>query len=63
MNPIRITKNKACELLAVSRETLRQLQLNDPTFPRPYKQGTKRQSHVYYDYSDLVKWHEQQKGA
>lgn len=60
MNPIRVNQKQACQLLAISREKIRQLLDSDPTFPKPYKDGNKRQSHVYYDYNDLVKWHKQQ---
>lgn len=61
MNPIRVTKTQACKLLAISAEAIRQLVIKDPTFPRPYKVGTKRQSAVYFDYAELVAWHEAQK--
>ncbi|ENV75679.1 helix-turn-helix transcriptional regulator [Acinetobacter ursingii] len=61
MQPIRITYNQACELLSISRDTLRNLTLKDSTFPKPYKYGSNRQSPVYFDYADLVEWHKQQK--
>ena len=43
LEPIRITQTQACELLAVSREAIRKLIQNDPSFPKPYKTGTSRQ--------------------
>lgn len=61
MTPIRVTKKQACELLAVSGETIRKLIQNDPTFPKPYKEGEKRQSAVYFDYADLMNWHKQKR--
>lgn len=59
--PIRVTYNQACEILSISRDTLRNLQNNDPDFPKSIKQGTKRQSAVYFDYADLVAWHNSKK--
>lgn len=61
MQPIRITYNQACELLSIKRNALRLLVQKDPTFPKPYKQGSVRQAPVYFDYADLVAWHNQQK--
>ncbi|MHA3060714.1 transcriptional regulator [Acinetobacter sp. ANC 4636] len=48
MQPIRITYNQACELLSIKRDALRQLVQKDPAFPKPYKQGSNRQSPVYW---------------
>ncbi|OOS02167.1 helix-turn-helix transcriptional regulator [Moraxella cuniculi] len=62
MQPIRVTKRQACELLAIGREKLRRLTEHDPTFPKPYKTGNHRQSAVYFDYQDLVNWHKAQGG-
>ena len=61
MQPIRVTYNQACELLSVKREALRLLVQQDATFPRPIKHGTQRQSPVYFDYADLLAWHNNQK--
>lgn len=61
MQPIRITYNQACELLSIKRDALRQLVQKDPAFPKPYKQGSTRQAPVYFDYADLVAWHNNQK--
>lgn len=60
LEPIRITQTQACELLAVSREAMRKIIQNDPTFPRPYKTGTSRQCGVYFDYQALKNWHKAQ---
>lgn len=61
MQPIRVTYNQACELLSVGRDTLRNIIQKDQTFPRPYKYGDTRQAPVYFDYADLVEWHNDQK--
>lgn len=61
MNPIRVSYNQACELLAIKRDALNNRVKKDPTFPRPYKCGETRQAAVYFDYSDLVAWHNSQK--
>ncbi len=63
IQPLRLSMNKVCELLDVTREGLRKLQMNDPTFPKPLKGGVSRQCRVYYDYASLVEWHEKQKLA
>ncbi|MDQ9010077.1 transcriptional regulator [Acinetobacter gerneri] len=60
MQPIRVTYNQACELLSIKRTTLRELTLNDPTFPKAYKAGTSRQSAVFFDYAQLIEWHKNQ---
>lgn len=63
LNPLRLNATKACELLCISRETLRQYMTNDHTFPKPYKTGSSRQSKIYFDYKALVEWHQNQMGA
>lgn len=63
LQPIRVTKKQACEMLAISTEGLRKMVNTDPTFPKPYKSGTNRQSAVYFDYQSLLDWHKQQQGA
>lgn len=60
MQPIRVTYNQACELLSIKRNALRELTLNDSTFPKPFKAGTTRQAPVYFDYAQLVEWHNKQ---
>lgn len=59
--PIRIQFKTACEVLDISRESLRNIIKTDVTFPRPIKTGDTKQSPVYFDYADLVQWHNQQK--
>lgn len=61
ISPIRIQFKTACELLDVSRETLRSLIRLDLTFPRPIKIGATKQAPVYFDYAELIEWHESQK--
>lgn len=61
MNPIRIQFNQACELLNVSRESLRHIIRTDEKFPRPIKNGNAKQAPVYFDYGDILSWHEEQK--
>jgi predicted DNA-binding transcriptional regulator AlpA len=60
---IRINQSTACQLLDISRDGLKNLIDKDPTFPRRIKEGEARQSPVYFDYSDLMKWHESKKLA
>lgn len=59
--PIRVTQKTACQMLDLSTEGLRKLKAKDPTFPKGYKVGELRQSPVYYDYAELVQWHNNQK--
>lgn len=59
--PIRIQFKTACEVLDISRESLRHIIKTDVTFPRPIKTGDTKQSPVYFDYAGLVQWHNQQK--
>ncbi|EFF83234.1 hypothetical protein HMP0015_1285 [Acinetobacter haemolyticus ATCC 19194] len=61
MQPIRVTYNQACVLLSIKRDALRLLVQQDTTFPRPIKHGSNRQSPVYFDYADLLAWHNNQK--
>lgn len=61
MQPLRVTLNQTCELLSIKRNALANLIKNDSTFPKGYKYGTTRQAAVYFDYADLVAWHNQQK--
>lgn len=59
--PIRVQFKTACELLDISRESLRHLIRTDVTFPRPIKAGGTKQASVYFDYAELVTWHNRQK--
>lgn len=60
ITPIRVNSVQACELLSISRETLRQYMNNDNTFPKPYKAGESRQCKIYFDYQALIDWHHEQ---
>lgn len=60
LNPLRLNTVKTCELLCISRETLRQYMMKDPTFPKPCKSGASMQSKVYFDYQALIEWHQKQ---
>lgn len=61
MQPLKANSNQACKLLSITRDTLRNLSKKDSTFPKPYKYGTAKQSTVYFDYAEVVAWHELQK--
>lgn len=61
ISPIRVQFKTACELLDVSRESLRHIVRTDTTFPRPIKTGDTKQSPVYFDYADLLEWHNNKK--
>ena len=57
IKPIRVQFKTACELLDISRESLRHIVRTDTAFPRPIKTGDSKQSAVYFDYAELVEWH------
>lgn len=61
ISPIRVQLKTTCELLDVSRESLRHIQRTDPTFPKAIKMGTSKQAPVYFDYADLLEWHKNKK--
>ena len=61
IKPIRIQFKTACELLDISRESLRHIVRTDKTFPQAIKTGKAKQSPVYFDYAELVEWHNSQK--
>lgn len=63
LNKIRVNYITACEVLDLSREGLRKLIKKDKTFPRPIKEGSHKQAPVYFDYQELLKWHEAKKQA
>jgi len=58
--PIRIQFKTACQILDVSRETLRAIIRLDPNFPRPIKMGKSKQAPVYFDYMQIIEWHKKQ---
>ncbi|AYO55265.1 transcriptional regulator [Acinetobacter wuhouensis] len=60
INPIRVQFKTACELLDISRESLRHLVRTDESFPRPIKTGDSKQAPVYFDYAQLIEWHNNQ---
>lgn len=53
--------NEVCELLSLTRDGLRKLQLKDPTFPKPIKLGDSRQAPVFFDIKELEQWLENKK--
>lgn len=61
ITPIRIQFKTACELLDISRESLRHIVRTDASFPRPIKTGESKQSPVYFDYAELLEWHNSKK--
>ncbi|EPC2247800.1 transcriptional regulator [Acinetobacter baumannii] len=61
IDPIRVNFSTACELLCVTREYLRHTIRKDPTFPRPIKMGITKQAPVFFDYKELVEWHNSKK--
>ncbi|PSE93727.1 transcriptional regulator [Acinetobacter nosocomialis] len=61
INPIRVQFKTACQILDVSRESLRHIVRTDTTFPRPIKTGDAKQAPVYFDYAELVEWHNKQR--
>ena len=63
VTPIRIQYRTTCQLLDVTRESLRHTIRKDPTFPKPIKMGTSKQSPVFFDYQELVEWHNSKKEA
>ena len=61
ISPIRVQFKTACQILDVSRESLRHIVRTDATFPRPIKTGDTKQAPVYFDYTELVEWHNKQR--
>ena len=59
--PIRLIKRDAAKLLGLSADGLTKLAAKDPSFPRGYKTSDARQAYVYFDYADLLAWHNSQK--
>ena len=60
INPIRVQFKTACQILDISRESLRHLVRTDKTFPKAIKTGEAKQAPVYFDYAQLVEWHNNQ---
>jgi hypothetical protein len=61
IKPIRVQFKTTCELLDVSRESLRHIQRTDADFPKAIKIGTSKQAPVYFDYAELLEWHNNKK--
>lgn len=53
--------NEVCELLSLSRDGLRKVQLKDPSFPKPIKLGSSKQAPVFFDIKELEQWLELKK--
>ncbi|MEN3977430.1 transcriptional regulator [Acinetobacter sp. CWB-B33] len=61
IQPIRIQFKTACESLGVSREALHHKVRTDASFSRSIREGDTKQAPVYFDYAELVDWHNSQK--
>ena len=61
IKPIRVQFKTTCQILDMSREALRHKIRTDATFPRPIKTGDTKQAPVYFDYAELLEWHNHQK--
>lgn len=61
MQKLRLTINETCHFLSVKRDKLNKLCKDDPSFPRPIKEGVSRQAAVYFDHSELLDWWEEKK--
>ena len=61
MQKLRLTMNEACQFLTVQRDKLNKMVKDDPSFPKPIKDGFTRQSAVYFDHSELIEWWEEKK--
>lgn len=56
-----LKKTTAQQMLDMSKTSLEKLVAADPTFPRPIKMGTAKQSAVYFDSEEIAAWIEAQK--
>ena len=61
IKPIRVQFKTTCQILDISREALRHIVRTDETFPKAIKMGTTKQAPVYFDYTELVEWHNKQR--
>lgn len=61
MEKLRISFNETCEVLSISRDGLYKLMKKNNEFPQPIKDGLSKQSPVFFDYKDLVDWHNSRK--
>lgn len=55
---LRLTMKQVCEMLACSQDTVRGYLKDDPSFPKPLKQGLTRQAAVFFDYKEIINWYE-----
>ena len=55
---LRIKQSTLCKMLDVTPQTIRELRETDPNFPVAIKQNDKRQAAIYFDYNEIVEWHE-----
>lgn len=60
--PLQISFKNVCQMLDISRDTLRVLMRRDPEFPVAIKYGKSRQAPVFFSYRELVEWHNKRKG-
>lgn len=58
ITPIRISKRDTAKALSLSVDGLNKLIQKDPSFPKFCKMGTTKQAHVYFDYAELIQWHQ-----
>ncbi|WP_240921563.1 transcriptional regulator [Acinetobacter sp. SA01] len=63
IQPLRLSMNDTCKVLSISRNGLRCLISKDKTFPKAIKDGVSKQAPVYFDYNDLLQWHNQKKAS
>lgn len=63
MQKLRLTINETCHFLSVQRDKLNKMVRDDPSFPRPIKEGASRQAAVYFDHGELIGWWENKKQA
>ena len=56
--PVRLTKKDVCVLLRLSLNELRMYTIEDKEFPKPIKNGITKQAAVYYDYHEILQWHQ-----
>jgi predicted DNA-binding transcriptional regulator AlpA len=59
--PLQVPYKKVCEMLGVSRDTLRVLMRRDSDFPSAIKYGESRQAPVFFSYAELLEWHSKRK--
>jgi prophage regulatory protein len=51
-----ITQQNLCRSLDMTRSGIAKLRLNDPTFPKPLKFGTSKQSTCYFVVDEVNAW-------